>query len=140
MSDESLRSIFARVNALEVYIGKIPKNAGGVGVEGLKTKIGEACRMLPSGRHYDDVVKDLRRLLPVTIDKALRDIEVFSSQLCEPYGPHIITESRGILAELQSFRMSYGWVLAVPGGQEGRVPAMVEMRTLLCRLQKLNDS
>ncbi len=134
MSVESLRSIYDRVNGLQVYIEKIPRKVGAVG---LKTKIDEACRMLPSGRHYDDVVKDLNRLLPETLDQKLREVQEYCGKLGAPYGPHIISEVAGILLELQSFRSSHGWVSAGVVGQHARMPATAEMRALLGRLDAL---
>ncbi len=53
MPFEAFRSIYDRVNLLEGYIQTIPRKVGAVG---LATKIGEACRLLPGGRHYDDVM------------------------------------------------------------------------------------
>ena len=134
MPYEALRSIYDRVNRLEAYIQAIPRKQGAVV---LATKIGEACRLLPSGRHYDDVVKDLERLLPVTIDEKLREVEVYCRKLGAPYAPHIIAEVAGILAELQSFRSAHGWAPAAPVGQAGRMPATAEMRGLLGRLEAL---
>ncbi len=134
MSYEPLRSIYDRVNRLEAYIQKIPRKEGAVG---LTTRIGEACRLLPGGRHYDDVVKDLERLLPVTIDEKLREVEVYCGKLGASYAAHIIAEVAGILAELQSFRSAHGWAPAAPVSQAGRMPAMVTMRALLGRLEAL---
>ena len=122
------------MNRLEVYIQKIPQKAGAVG---LVTRIGEACRLLPGGRHYDDVVKDLEGLLPVTIDEKLREVEAYCGKLGAPYAPHIIAEVSGILTELQTFRSEHGWETAGAGGQHARMPAMVTMWGLLGRLEAL---
>ena len=122
------------MNRLEVYIQKIPQKAGAVG---LVTRIGEACRLLPGGRHYDDVVKDLEGLLPVTIDEKLREVEAYCGKLGAPYAPHIIAEVAGILAELQRFRSAHGWAPAAGVSQAGRMPATAEMRGLLGRLAAL---
>ena len=134
MSVETLRSIYDRVNRLEAYIQQIPRKVDAVG---LTTKIGEARRLLPGGRHYDDVVKDLEMLLPVTIDEKLREVEVCCGKLGAPYAGHIIAEVAGILAELQAFRSAHGWAPAAAVSQAGRMPATAEMRALLGRLEAL---
>ncbi len=137
MSVESLRSVVGRAQRLKVYIDRMPKNVGGVDVAGLETKMVEAFRMLPSGRHYRDVVKDLNRLLPETLDQKLREVQEYCGKLGAPYGPHIISEVAGILLALQSFRSSHGWVTAGVVEQHARMPPMVEMRALLGRLDAL---
>ncbi|MBV5280654.1 MAG: hypothetical protein J0651_05315 [Actinobacteria bacterium] len=134
MSVEDLRNIHERVERLQVYIGSIPQKAGAIG---LKTKIDAVCAVFPIGMHYDHIVEELRRLLPETVDERLREVEVYCGKLGAPYGPHIIAEVAGILAELQSFRSAHGWVPAAPVGQAGRMPAMAEMRGLLSRLKGL---
>jgi hypothetical protein len=93
--------------------------------------------MLPSGIHYRDVVKDLNRLLPETLDQKMREVQEYCKQLGEPHGPHIISEVAGILLELQSFRSSHGWVSAGVVEQHARMPTIVEMRALLGRLDAL---
>ena len=115
----------------------MPTNVGGVDKTVLETKYTEAFRMLPSGRHYRDVVKDLNRLLPETLDQKLREVQEYCGKLGEPYGPHIISEVAGILLELQSFRSAHGWVSVGVVDQHARMPAMVEMRALLGRLDAL---
>jgi len=115
----------------------MPKNVDGVDVAGLETKYVEAFRMLPSGIHYRDVVNDLNRLLPETLDQKLREVQEYCRTLGEPYGLHIISEIDGILLEVQSFRSSHRWVTAGVVEQHARMPAMVEMRALLGRLDAL---
>ena len=134
MSVEDLRSVWERLERLHVYIERIPQKAGAIG---LKTKIDAVCEVFPIGRHYDNIVEDLRRLLPETVDERLREVEVYCGKLGAPYGPHIIAEVAGILAELQRFRSAHGWAPAAPVGQAGRMPAMAEMWGLLGRMQVL---
>ena len=136
MSVEDLRSVSGRAQRLSVYIDRMPKNVGGVDKTVLETKMVEAFRML-RGRHYRDVVKDLNRLLPETLDQKLREVQEYCGKLGAPYGPHIISEVAGILLELQSFRSSHGWVSAGVVEQHARMPTIVEMRALLGRLQIL---
>ena len=137
MSVESLRNIYGRVNGLQVYIERIPR---GVGALDLKTKIDEACSMLPGGGYYDHIVQNLKRLLPLTIDLAdlkLGEVETYCGKLCEPYRKHIADEVSGILLELQSFQSSHGWVTAGAVHQNGRMTEVVHMQTLLRRMQSL---
>ena len=134
MSVESLRSVFGRVQSLQVYIDRIPRK---VDVTGLQTKFTEACRLLPNGKNYKSVVGDVTKLLPETLDQKLREVQEYCEKLDAPYGPHIISEVAGILLELQNFRSSHGWVSAGVVDQHARMPAMVEMRALLGRLDAL---
>jgi len=137
MSVKSLRSVFGRAQRLKVYIDRMPKNVDGVDKTVLETKYTEAFRMLPSGRHYRDVVKDLNMWLPETLDQKLREVQEYCGKLGKSYGPHIISEVAGILLALQSFRSSHGWVSAGVVEQHARMPATAEMRALLGRLDAL---
>ena len=134
MSCTPLRSIQERLDRLQTFIDDIAQKAGAVGV---KTGIREACNMFPIGRHYDVIVQDLKTYLPETIDSKLRELAVYCSRMVEPYFSHITSEIDGILLELQSFRSSHGGVTAGVVGQHARMPAMVEMRALLGRLDAL---
>ncbi len=101
MSVEELRSIYERLERLQLYIEKIPKKVGAIG---LKTKIDEVRAVFPQGQHYDQIVADLKRMLPETIDTRLGDVEQYCGKLGEPYRAHIVGEVNGILVELRIFR------------------------------------
>jgi hypothetical protein len=91
MSLEELRDIHVRVDRLQMYIAR---------TIGLKTKIDSVCAVFPGGIHYDNIVQDLKRLLPATIDASLRDVEAYCAKLGEPYRTHIVVEVSGILSAL----------------------------------------
>ncbi len=100
MSVEELRSIHERLERLQLYIERIPKKVGAIG---LKTKIDGVCAAFV-GEHYDQIVADMKRMLPETIDARLRDIEQYCEKLGEPYRAHIVGEVNVILVELRRFR------------------------------------
>ena len=101
MSRESYIHIYTRLNALEVYIQRIPKEVGAGSLQG---SMKEVMVVFPVGRWYKHVLADLRGLMPETIDEKLRGLETSCGKLVEPYRAHIEGEVQGILADLERFR------------------------------------
>ena len=107
MSVDSFRAIHGRLDRLKEYVRNIPANAGSV-VDVVKRNMQAGWDVFPEGRWYDHIVADLEIYLPETIDQELRNVELYSSKMVDPYAKHIIYEVSGILEELKSFRVAKG--------------------------------
>ncbi len=104
MSEEDLRSISIKLMHLQKYVHKIPTK---VMVIGLRNSVDAADRLLPDGVHFDHVIHNLHKHLPLAIDDELRNLETHCSKLCDPYAKHILAEIATILTLLQNFRAAH---------------------------------
>jgi hypothetical protein len=101
MSEEDIRAVQSRLDSLQEYIRAIPKKIGAVNLQQL---IDQACKLFPTGSHYDHIIQNINKHLPETLTAKLAELQTNCAKLCDPYASHIISEAAAISAQLHQFR------------------------------------
>lgn len=101
-----LQEIGGKLTSLRFYIEKIPESANPLRNYISRNEIILADKTFPGGETCENVVQNLQKFLPETIDKHLTRVSQYANAYSEEYKTHIRSECAAILEKLKTFRAS----------------------------------
>lgn len=103
---EQLQEIGGKLTSLRFYIERIPASANTLKNSIPIHAIIFADQKFPGGETCENVVQNLQKFLPETIDEHLTFVSQYANAYSEEYKTHIRSECAAILKKLKTFRAS----------------------------------